>query len=341
MKWKLVARDVMEGRPPTREQALQMLALPDDETLGLIDAAWEIRRRYFGRKVRGHVLLSASRGGCTEDCAYCAQSAVSGASIHPHRFMPADAIVEHAWRAKAAGASRLCIVAAGRSPRADELTTVTEAVRRIKREVELEVCASLGLIDEETAAALKRAGLDAYNHNLNTSRERYPKICTSHRYGERLATIAAAAARGLSVCSGVIVGMGETDRELVEMAFTLRRLSVSSIPLNFLLPIPGTPLGSGRTVHALTAWRCLRILSMFRFVNPSADLRVSAGRERHLRSLQPLSLLVANSLFLGDYLTQPGQSPDGDRGIIADLGLLLETENAAGLHLAAADGVAS
>jgi len=339
VKWSLLARQAMESRPPTMEQAIQMLGLSDEATLSLVEAAWEIRRSAFGRTVRGHVLVSASRGGCAEDCAYCAQSAAADSSIEPHRFLPADAIVAQARIAKVAGASRLCIVAAGRSPRPDQMATLVKALGHIKREVGLEVCASLGLIDGETAAALKRAGLDAYNHNLNTSRERYPEICTSHRYEDRLATIAAAAEAGLAVCSGVIVGMGESNRELVEMAFTLRRLTVSSIPVNFLLPVPGTPLGSGRTVHTLTAWRCLRILSMFRFVNPFADLRASAGRERHLRSLQPLAFLVANSLFLGDYLTQPGQSVDADRRVMADLGLVLETEHAAGLHLAAADGV--
>ncbi|NOZ95369.1 MAG: biotin synthase BioB [Acidobacteria bacterium] len=338
MSWSIVARDAIEGRPPAGEAALRMLALADRATPALVEAAWRVREHHFGRRVKAHVVVSASRGGCAEDCSYCSQSAVSAAAVQRQRLLSPGEILERAAAARRAGAKRLCVVTAGRAAQEREIATVMEATRLIKKKVGLEVCASLGMLDAGTAQALKAAGVDAYNHNLNTAHDRYGEVCSTHRYEDRLATVAAAKAAGLEVCSGVIVGLGETDRELVEMAYALRDLSVSSIPVNFLLPVPGTALGGGDTVRHLTPWHCLRVLSMFRIVNPEVDLRISAGRERYLRSLQPLSLLICNSFFLGNYLTQPGQSADSDRMMVADLGLLLEQAPAAGVALGAPAG---
>jgi biotin synthase len=181
----------------------------------------------------------------------------------------------------------------------------------------VEVCACLGLLRDGQADKLKDAGVDAYNHNLNTSRSHYEKICGTHTYNDRVDTVEKAKAGGLSACSGVLTGMGETNEDLAEIAQALRTQKVESVPINFLIPIDGTPLARKNN---LSPWRCLRILSMFRLANPAAELRIAGGREVHLRHLQPLGLMVANSIFIGDYLTTRGQSARTDLEMIRDLG---------------------
>ncbi|AEB12613.1 biotin synthase BioB [Marinithermus hydrothermalis] len=322
--WDRLVADALQGHPPPREVALALLRLPDAETLRLVEAAWRVRRHFFGNRVKVNVLLNAQSGLCPEDCHYCSQSRASQAAIPRYRLLSVEEMVARARAAHAAGADRFCIVTSGRGASWREVEAVAEAARRIKAELPLEVCACLGLIDEAKARALKAAGVDAYNHNLNTSAARYGEICTTHTYADRVRTVQAAQAAGLAPCSGVILGMGETDEEVVELAYALRAMGAASIPVNFLIPIEGTPLGDGRTVRHLTPWACLRYLAVFRFVNPTAELRASAGRELYLRSLQPLALMIANSLFLGDYLTEKGQAAEADWRMIEDLGFVPE-----------------
>ena len=210
-----------------------------------------------------------------------------------------------------------CIVISGRAPSERELTAVETVVPRVKAEFDLKVCACLGLLSPEHAARLKACGVDRVNHNLNTSQEHYADICSTHTYSDRMETLRNVRSAGLELCSGGIIGMGESHHDLVAMAMELRTLQVESIPLNFLHAIEGTPLGAQA---ALTPQDCLRALCMMRFVNPTSELRIAGGREKHLRSLQPLSLYVANSIFVGDYLTTKGQAPEADYQMIADIG---------------------
>ncbi len=322
MNWNHVVERALDDQPPARDEALALLRLPDAETLPLVDAAWRVRRAVFGNKVKINVLLNAKSGYCPEDCGYCSQSRQATSTIARYPMMDVDAIVAHARKAHDAGAHRFCIVTAMRGPSWHDIERVAEATRRIKAELPLEVCACMGLLDDSAKAhALKAAGVDAYNHNLNTSAARYGAITTTHTYADRLRTVEMVKQAGLSVCSGVIIGMGEEDEEIVELAYALREVGADSIPVNFLIPIAGTPLGDGRTTRALTPWRCLRVLAVFRLINPRAELRASAGREVHVRSLQPLAMLIANSLFLGDYLTEKGQAAEADWQMLADLGL--------------------
>jgi biotin synthase len=197
------------------------------------------------------------------------------------------------------------------------MKAVETIVPEIKEKYGLNICACLGLLTPEQAARLKAAGVDKVNHNLNTSDNFYSKICTTHTYGDRLATLQAVRNAGMQLCSGGIIGMGEAPSDIVDMAFSLRELAVESIPLNFLNPIEGTPLSEE---GKLTPISCLKALAMFRFVNPRSELRIAGGRELHLRSLQPLGLYAANSVFVGDYLTTKGQAPEADYQMIADLG---------------------
>jgi biotin synthase len=209
-------------------------------------------------------------------------------------------------------------VISGRAPNNREITALEMIVPEIKEQYQLDICACLGILSPDHAARLKVAGVDRVNHNLNTGENHYEKICTTHTYADRKETLQNARSAGLELCSGGIIGMGESHADIVSMALDLRELQVESIPVNFFHAVDGTPL---ENTEYLNPRDCLRALCMFRFVNPSAELRIAGGRERHLRSLQPLGLLVANSIFVGDYLTTKGQLPDEDYQMIKDLGL--------------------
>lgn len=316
---------VLGGEILSKEEALSLLNLPDTETLRLLDEAWRVRRDTFGDAVKVNVLLNAKSGICAEDCHYCSQAKGADTGIPRYRVLHPREMLAEAKKAQAAGAQRYCIVLAGRGGTWHEVEQVTQATRLIKEETNLEVCACMGLLlgeeGKEKAEALRAAGVDAYNHNLNTHEEHYENICTTHTYADRVETLTHAAAAGMSTCSGVIIGMGESAEQIVELALTLRERGADSIPVNFLIPIDGTSLDGEQTTAHFTPWYCLRVLSVFRLLNPRAELRASAGREIHLRSLQPLALLVANSIFLGSYLTEDGQAESADWDMIRDLGM--------------------
>ena len=213
-------------------------------------------------------------------------------------------------------------VASGRGPADRDIDRVADTVSWIKKSAPaVEVCACLGLLKEGQATRLREAGIDIYNHNLNTSAENYEEICSTHTFDDRVATVSDAKAAGLSPCSGAIFGMGESDDDAVGVALALREVDPDSVPINFLMPFEGTPMEGH---WELTPQRCLRILAMFRFAFPDVEVRVGGGREIHLRSLQPLALHLANSIFLGDYLTSEGQSGEADRQMIADAGFVIE-----------------
>ncbi|HWO43031.1 MAG TPA: biotin synthase BioB [Candidatus Eisenbacteria bacterium] len=321
MDFQLLADKALRGLIPERKELEAVLEASDERLPELLSAAFKVRYRYFGKRVQVHVLMNAKSGLCPEDCHYCSQSAVSTAPIDKYPLVAKEKLIEGALKAKAAGAVRFCIVNSGRGPSEKEIHALAEAVRAIKREVAINICCSLGLLDEAKIQALKDAGVERINHNLNTSENHHPRICTTHTYGDRVATVQAVKTVGLSSCCGGIVGMGESDRDVIDLALSLRRLGVDSIPINFLHPIEGTPFAG---MNHLTPQRCLKILCLFRFVNPDKELRVGGGRERNLRSLQPLSLYPANSLFVNGYLTTPGQEASDAHRMIADLGFEIE-----------------
>ncbi|HEX5445701.1 MAG TPA: biotin synthase BioB, partial [Pirellulales bacterium] len=213
-----------------------------------------------------------------------------------------------------------CIVISARGPNERELEAVESIVPEIKRRYDLQICACLGLLTPEQAQRLQACGVDKVNHNLNTSESFYDDICSTHTFQDRLDTLQAVRASGMKLCSGGILGMGESDADVVDLALTLRELGVESIPVNFLNPIDGTPLAS---VRRLNPRQCLKALCMFRLVNPSSEIRIAGGRELHLGALQPLGLYPANSIFVGDYLTTKGQPPEEDYRMIEQLGFVI------------------
>ncbi|GAC1575342.1 MAG: biotin synthase BioB [Candidatus Dormibacteria bacterium] len=317
-----VAEAATREEQPGRYDALSVLASSDDDIADVVAAAYEVRRACFGNRVKLNYLLNLKSGLCPEDCHYCSQRRGSTAEILKYPMLDAPASVDAAARAVSAGAKRLCMVASGRGPTDHELDQVATNVRAVKAAYPaLEICACLGLLDQGQATRLHSAGVHAYNHNLNTSEKHYDSVCGTHTYANRQATVSRAASEGLSPCSGALFGMGESDQDIVDVAEDLRSLRPDSVPINFLIPIDGTPL-TGR--WELTPQRCLRILALFRFYFPRVELRIAGGRELHLRSLQPLGLMIANSIFTGDYLTTEGQPASVDRQMIADLGFVVE-----------------
>jgi biotin synthase len=317
-----LATKVLEGERITRDEALAVLASDDADVLDLVAAGYRVRRHHFGNRVKVNFLVNLKSGLCPEDCGYCSQRLGSEAGILKYTWLKPDAAVAAAADGVARGAKRVCLVGSGRGPTDGDVGRVAATISEIKSAYPgVEVCACFGLLSEGQADALREAGADAYNHNLNTADSRYADICTTHEYADRVDTVEQAKHAGMSPCSGLIAGMGETDEELVDVVFALRELDVDSVPVNFLIPIEGTPLDQR---WSLTPQRCLRILAMVRLVHPDVEVRIAGGREIHLRSMQPLALYLANSLFLGDYLTSEGQDGDLDIRMIEDLGFVVE-----------------
>ena len=323
MNYTNLAKRVLAGDCPTRTECLEVLQAPDEQFLDLVSGAFHLRHHFFGKTVRLQMLLNAKSGACQEDCHYCSQSSISTADIERYALVSPNEMVEEARRAARAKAQRYCIVISGRAPLDREIHEISTAVQQIKEEMPIQVCCSLGLLSEEQAVQLKAAGVDRINHNLNTSEAYHSSICTTHTFQDRLATLKHARAAGLELCSGGIVGMGESDEDLVELAFALRDVNPDSIPLNMLYPVPGTPFEDKKN---LTPQRCIKILCLFRFLHPSRELRAAGGRERNLRSLQPLALYVADSLFVDGYLTTPGQPAPEVWKMIEDLGFTIEVD---------------
>jgi biotin synthase len=317
MHWHCLAENILEGHRVTAAQALAVLHSSDNELLGLLHGAYRLRAHYHGRDVRIHVLRNAKSGLCPEDCAFCSQSVRNRSEVTRYKLQTVEELVEGARQAHRIGAVKYCMVTSTRGPSPRELELICEAVRRIKAELNIRICTSLGLLKDGQAEQLATAGVDRFNHNLEASRRFFPEICTTHSFDDRVDTVRRAKAAGMEACCGGIMGMGETEEDRVALALELRALEVESIPVNFLDPRPGTPL---RARPRLSPQDCLRALAMFRFVNPSRDIRVAGGREVNLRQLQPLALLPANSLFCNGYLTTPGQGYAADLQMIKDAG---------------------
>jgi biotin synthase len=321
LEWLSLAKKSLNGECLTIEEGLAVLEASDDEVLPLMQAAFQVRQYFYGKKVKLNMIINAKSGFCPEDCGYCSQSVVSTAPIQKYSLLDKETLLAGAREAMSRKAGTYCIVASGKGPTNKDLDQVVEAVKEIRETMPLKICACLGILKDGQAERLAEAGVHRYNHNLNTSKANYPSITTTHTYDQRIETVEKVKAYGMSPCSGVIIGMGESNQEIVEMALALRELDADSIPINFLNAILGTPLeGAGRT----PAMKALKVLALFRFICPSKEIRVAGGREINLRTLQPLSLYAANSLFVGDYLTTAGQEISNDHQMIEDLGFEIE-----------------
>jgi biotin synthase len=317
MDWRGLGQRVLAGAGSTRGEALSILESRDDELLDVLAGAFAIRRAFFGTEVRLHLIQNARSGLCGEDCAFCSQSVRSEAPIDQYGLHSVDEILAGAREAARLGAMRYCIVTSGRGVSERDVDQLCEAVRAVKREVPIEVCTSLGLLDESRAQQLKGAGVDRYNHNLETAERYYPEVCTTHGFRDRVATARHVKAAGMALCCGGIIGMGETLADRVDLAFALAEIGADSIPVNFLDPRVGTPFANRPRPSAT---ECLRALAMLRYVNPTAEVRAAGGREACLGALQVLALYAANSIFTNGYLTTPGQGNPADVAMIEAAG---------------------
>lgn len=291
----------------------------------LLSIAEEPRQKHFGRKVQVHILDNIRNGYCAEDCGYCAQrKSAKAEEIPAYTTKETEEILREAENAYRSGAYRFCLVTSGTGPTPNSVERYADIIRQIKAKYPMRLCLSAGIIkNAEHAKILAAAGLDRYNHNLNTSEDHTPNITKTHTFQDRVSTIRHLHDAGISVCSGVIAGMGESAQDLVDVALRLRELQVPSIPVNFFLPVPGHEI---QAPSKLTADFCIRSLCMFRLANPSAEIRMAAGREIYIAEKQPQALRAANSLFVSGYLNVKGSDAAETYAMIENAGYRIDAE---------------
>ncbi len=301
------------------KEALELIALDGKDCMELFSLANYVRSK-LGDRVDLCSIVNAKCGLCSEDCKFCAQSVHNDTGITPYPMIDEDEILNMAQMMEEEGAARFCIVTSGKDVGGEDFENMLRSIRRIRKETRLSVCISSGMLTDERALALKSAGATRLHHNLETSKSFFNEICTTHTYDDKIKTIHIAQEAGLEVCCGGIIGMGESVRDRLELAFTLRELDVESIPLNILNPIKGTPLDNEKPIKPLDI---IKTISLFRLILPGKNIRIAGGREKNLRDLQGLCLLAgANGLLLGNYLTTQGRTPREDIMMINDLGLI-------------------
>ena len=310
-----LAERIIRGERLDRRDDLSMLVELNLETL--CRAADQVRRALCGDRGELCTIVNGRSGRCSEDCRFCAQSCHYHTQAEEYPFLPVQEIVEEGKRNEAAGVHRYSIVTAGRGIHGRELDHALEAYRRLREETGLGLCASHGLQTREEFQAMKEAGVTRYHANLETSRRNFPNICTTHTYEDKLENIRRAKEAGLEVCSGGILGMGETWEDRIDMALDLWELGVVSIPLNLLTPIPGTPLAQQ---PLLKDDEVCRSVAIFRLLNPTAWIRMAAGRRRFADGGKMLFRCGANAAITGDMLTTTGTGIAEDRTMFAQLG---------------------
>jgi biotin synthase len=307
-----------EHRPLTRAEVDAVAARSLDELPDLVALAHRVRLSYCGPEVELESLINAKSGACPEDCAFCSQSVRYSTDVDVYPFLDLDEVLDAARATRDAGATQFCIVVAVRGPEERLLRKVIDATAAVQRETGLEVACSLGLLTKEQAARLAEAGVRRYNHNLETCREVFPSICTTHSYDDRVETARLAIDAGMELCSGGILGMGETLSQRIDFAFELAELAPCEVPINFLMP-SGTPLGEERKISPREA---LQAIALFRLVLPGTWLRLAGGREYVLGELQAMGLLAgANALIVGNYLTTGGRPAEEDHALLDALGM--------------------
>jgi biotin synthase len=315
-----LGKKVLNGEPLTFEEALALTQIDEADIPILLGVANKVRIKFTGDQVDTCEIVNARSGGCSEDCKFCAQSAHHDVKFDSYPLMSEDQILQAAKAAESHGAYRFCIVTAGCGMKHDpDFEKITQSIERIGRETGLERCCSLGILTPAHVKALKTAGITRYHHNLETSKSFFDQICTTHTYDERIETIKNVKAEGLEVCSGGIIGLGETWEQRLELAFALKELDVDSIPINVLNPVKGTALENRPSLNPMEV---LQTFAIFRFILPTKILRYAGGREKALGELVPLGFLSGiNGMLIGNYLTTTGRGADADLNTARNLGL--------------------
>ena len=317
-----------DGNDPviTREEALDILNLPDEELDTLISYAEKLRRKYKGNKVGIHLLTNARSGNCSQDCAYCAQSCRSSADIDKYRWVSDEKLYKDNDFVNEHHFARHCIGLSGMKFNDSEIEELAVKIRRMKQ-TGTHLCCSIGFLTEKQAIMLKEAGLDRINHNLNSSRSFYKNICSTHTYDQRVDNIHMLQKLGFEICSGGIIGLGESKEDVVDMLFELKEINPEAVPINFLLPIKGTPL-ENKDTSGLTTQYGLKVLSLARLLIPRSDIRCAAGREVYFKGEEKRLLSIVNSIFASGYLTENGQGVKDTIKTIEDAGFTYDIESA-------------
>ena len=310
----------------TREDAIEILNTPDEKIDELIAKAEKLRRKYKGDNVGIHILTNARSGNCSQDCAYCAQSCRSTADIDKYRWVSDEKLFKDNDFVNKNHLARHCIGLSGMKFTDDEILELAERIKTMKA-TGTHLCCSIGFLTEKQARILKDAGLDRINHNLNTSRSYYSHICSTHTFDQRVKNIKMLQNIGFEICSGGIIGMGESKEDIVDMLLELKEINPEAIPINFLLPIKGTPFENVDT-SILTPNYCLKVLCLARLLVPQADIRCAAGREIYFRGDEKRLLSVVNSIFASGYLTEDDQGIKDTIKAITDAGFTYEIESA-------------
>lgn len=304
-----LARLVLDGGSLTEEQGVLLAGLDSEHTTGLLFAANAVTRA-MGRRPFTCSITNAKSGTCSQDCAFCAQSGHYSTGSPTHPLLPLEDLIARGLAMHEAGARCYSLVTSGLRLSSEEIDRVCRCAEELRSRTDLELSASLGLLNDDYARRLTRAGLTRYHHNLETARSHFPSICTTHDYDEDIATVRLAKTHGLDICCGGILGLGETWAQRVELAATLAELEVDTVPLNFLSPIAGTPLEKS---PLLSPHDALKSVALFRFMLPRADITVAGGREGVLGDYQSwLPLAGANGMMIGNYLTTRGRNLDAD-----------------------------
>jgi len=311
-------KKVLNGGSLSKKDALSITEISGSSIFNLFASANKVRQYFKGNTIGLCSIVNAKSGACPENCSFCAQSSKSKAEITIHSLLNKETVIQKAIEAKNSGIKKFSIVTSGRKVSENDLNKIADMVSGI-RNLGLLPCASLGLLSAEELSILKKAGLDRYHHNLETSERFFPQICTTHTYADKIRTAEAARSIGLSLCSGGIFGMGETWQDRIDMAFSLRELDVDSVPINFLIPIKGTALGFKKYLHPFEA---LKIVSLYRFILPQKEIRICGGRMQILGEFNSMVFLAgADGMITGNYLTTLGRSPEDDLRLIEAYGL--------------------
>lgn len=304
----------------TKEQYLELWNKPLDE---LIEISSSITKANFTNEIESCSILSAKTGACSENCKYCAQSQHNHAEIECHPLLDVETVVKAALSAKENGATRFGIVTSGKAPTKKEFETLLEMIRAVSAIDGLECCLSLGILSEEQVIQIKEAGVTRFNHNINTSERYYSEICSTHKFEDRLNTVKLLRKHGIDVCCGVILGMGETVEDRIDMAFTLREVKPATVPINVLNPIKGTPLED--YIDKISEEDILKSICLFRMILPHTLLKYAGGRTLRLsRENQKLGLIAGiNSMMVGNYLTTKGSDMEDDRKMLKEVDLVM------------------
>ena len=313
---------VLEGGSVSMKEILPLLEAKGPDVMDLVAVANRVRVEFNGNEIDLCSLLNAKSGKCSEDCAFCAQSAHYQTDAPTYPLMNADQMVKEAREAQKRRTGRFCLISSGRQLNDKEFEVILSGLNRIRKETTLDLDCSLGTLSEERAEALKRVGVTRYNHNLETAESHFSKICTTHSFQDRVQTIEVLKGQGFSICCGGIIGLGESPQQRLELAFSVRQLGIECIPFNILNPRPGTPLEHSESIPPI---EIIKTISLFRLVLPKGTIKIAGGRETNLRDLQSLALLAgANGLIVGNYLTTPGRNAEDDLTMIRDVGFQIK-----------------